>query len=196
MSETPRWAGGGLGATRGPLRDRSRHCGEAQGWATCSQRGAALMGLTRGVGPSCLSTCLPQFPFSTRIFFISSHKLRQGRGVEWGTEHRMLIFKGTVHRQTLRVDTHLLIHSCAQDSCPHPWTQGKHLSGSLGLGQRAAWLAMDSVWPGHPIPGAPSLPLPLPSSPQSCLSGLIFSPPRGIVLLHDPLRASHTGSSS
>lgn len=44
--------------------------------------------------------------------------------------------RGTVHGQTLRVDAHLPVCGCAQDSHPHPWTQGKHLQGSLGLGQR------------------------------------------------------------
>lgn len=195
--ETPRWGGGVLGSPRG------RHCGEAQGWAMCSQWGAGLMGLVGDVGPSCPSTCPPQFPFSTRIFFISSHKSSQGRGMEWGTGHRMLISKGTVHRQTLRVDTHLLIHSCAQGSCPRPWTQGKHLPGSLGLGQRAAGLAVASVWPGHPHPGAPPPP---PTSPTAVVSTelpvwvnlflFFFFFFWGIVLLHDPPRASRTGSCS
>ena len=44
--------------------------------------------------------------------------------------------RGTVHGQTLRADAHLPVCGCAQDSHPHPWTQGKHLQGSLGLGQR------------------------------------------------------------
>lgn len=47
----------------------------------------------------------------------------------------MLVSKGTVHRQTLRVDARLPVRGCAQDSCPHPRTRGKHLPGSLGLGQ-------------------------------------------------------------
>lgn len=38
--------------------------------------------------------------FSTRIFFIF-YKSSQGRGMKWGTGHRILNSKGTVHLQTL-----------------------------------------------------------------------------------------------
>lgn len=86
----------------------------------------------------------------------------------------MLISKGTVHGQTLRVDPHLPVHGCAQDSCLHPWTQGKHPPGSPGLGQRrgSPWTvcgpAILTSW-GR-LPSSPTHLL----SPQSCLSGIIW----------------------
>lgn len=98
----------------------------------------------------------------------------------------MLVSKGTVHQQTLRMDTHLPVHGCAQDSCPHPWTQGKHPQGS-------PWTACGPAT----LPSGGPLPVPSPvvstELPVSGNLGIFFW---GIVLLHDPSRASHTCSSS
>lgn len=96
-----------------------------------------------------------------------------------GAGHRILNSKGTVHPWTFRVDTIFCPH-CAQDSCPHPWTQGKHTPGSARVApgcETVAELTMDSVWPcGRPPwrPGASSPSLPLTLSPWSCLSGIIW----------------------
>ena len=172
---------------------------EGRGQAAGRRAGSdpAGLGLGDGQGP-CWQRCRtpppppPQdLPPSTHVFnkdflYLPPHS-RQGRGAEWGTGHRMLISKGTVHRQTLRVDTHLPIRGCAQDSCPHPRTQGKHPPGSLGLRQRQgpSWTAcgLASLTSWGLLPSSPAHPL----SPRSCLSGIIWGLFFwGIVLLHDP----------
>lgn len=142
-------------------------------------------GPIRGVGPSSPNTCPLQFTlFSTRIFFIFSHKSSRGRGTE-GEEHTGCYLQG------LSINRHWCGHApacpqlCSAQLSP-PRDTGEHLPGSLGLGgEQQGWPW--TVWPGH----LPSWDL-LPASPSPAVStelpvwvnlGIFFW---GIVLLHDP----------
>lgn len=149
--------GGGLGSPPGPPHGSGGRGGP---------------GPIRGVGPSSPNTCPLQFTlFSTRIFFIFPHKSSRGRGIE-GKSTRDAICRDCPSTDT-GVDTPLPVHSCAQHSCPHagtrvntcqaPWASAA--SSRAGCGQ--CGLATSP-------PGTSSLPPPLPPSPQSCLSGLIW----------------------
>lgn len=117
-------------------------------WQQRAARGGGA-GLTRpghrGLGPSCPNICPPSIHIVFNKDFLYLPPTNQAKGGAWSGEQDRGpdLSKETVHCQTLRVDTHLPIHSCAQDSCPHPWTQGKHLPGSLGVGS-SKW--QDSPW--------------------------------------------------
>lgn len=214
MTATPRCGDGGLGSPRGPpacwwwTRWPCSGTGCMVRWWQREQRAigwggvglawpAALwLGVARGrnhnVGALSQHLSLFNSYCFQQGFSLSSPTNQAKGGHRVGSRTQDADLQGDCSL----TDTHLPIHSCAQDSCPHPWTQGKHPPGSLGLGQRQG-----SPWTACGLATLPSWGL-LPSSPPPGIStklpvwdnlGIFFW---GIVLLHDPSHASHTRSSS
>lgn len=138
--------------------------------------------------------------FSTRIFFIFYYKSSQGRGTKWGTGHRILNSKGTVHLQTLS-GYHLSSTLCPGQLFPthghrvnicHPWTQGKHLSGPRPWNSgRACHGQCEALWPATLASwGLLSSPTHLVISTKLPVwdnLGIFFF--WGTILLHDPLKS-------
>lgn len=104
------------------------HFGEAQGWP----RGQMAAESSQGWGQlqpawsQRSGALLPQYQalfnshcFQQRFFYLPP-KSTQRRGIGWETGHRA--WSPRRPSMPLRVDTHLPTHSCAQNSCPHPWT--------------------------------------------------------------------------
>lgn len=129
-------------------------------------------GPIRGVGSSSPNTC----PFNSHCFqqgfSLSSLTNQAEGGAQRGKSTRDAICRDCPSTDT-GVDTPLPVHSCAQRSCPHPGTRVNTcqapwaLAASSRAGRGQCGLATSP-------PGTSSLPPPLPPSPQSCLSGLIW----------------------